>query len=65
MRFALDLLWLGPDGGLVRVDREVGPGRLRTCLRARAVVEVRAGAAPAFVAAGVGQDGWRDAPGPL
>ena len=45
MRFALDLVWLGPDGDVVRVDRAVPPRRLRTCLRARAVVECAAGRA--------------------
>ncbi len=54
MRFALDLLWLDGDGRLVRVDRGVGPRRMRTCLRARAVVEVGAGEADAFARAGVG-----------
>jgi hypothetical protein len=44
MRFALDLHWLGADGELLRVDRAVGPGRLRACRRARAVVEVPVGA---------------------
>ena len=43
MRFALDLLWLDGDGGLVRVDRAVGARRVRTCLRARSVVEAAAG----------------------
>jgi uncharacterized protein len=40
MRFGLDLHWLGADGDVVRVDRDVGPGRVRVCRRARAVVEV-------------------------
>lgn len=44
MRFALDLLWLDPDGEPVRVDRDVRPGRLRGCAAARAVVERAAGA---------------------
>jgi uncharacterized protein len=44
MRFALDLHWLARDGTLLRVDRGVPPGRVRACLRARAVVEVGAGA---------------------
>ncbi|MEV4419473.1 DUF192 domain-containing protein [Patulibacter sp. NPDC049589] len=44
MRFALDLVWLGGDGRVVRVDEHVLPGRLRTCLRARGgVVEIAAG----------------------
>jgi uncharacterized protein len=40
MRFALDLHWLDASGTTIRVDRDVGPGRLRACRRARAVVEV-------------------------
>lgn len=51
MRFALDLVWLGAGGEVVRVDAGVGPRRLRTCLRARAVVETRAGSAQRFAAA--------------
>lgn len=43
MRFALDLVWVGADGAVVRVDRAVGPRRVRTCLRARSVVETAAG----------------------
>lgn len=54
MRFALDLVWLGPSGAVVRVDRDVPPRRMRTCLRARSVVEMRAGRADAFLAAGLG-----------
>jgi uncharacterized protein len=44
MRFALDLHWLAADGAVLRVDRGVAPGRVRACRRARAVVEVPAGA---------------------
>ncbi|MGH2876375.1 MAG: DUF192 domain-containing protein [Solirubrobacteraceae bacterium] len=51
MRFALDLVWLDRDGSVVRVDRAVGPRRLRQCLRARSVLEARAGEGDAFVAA--------------
>ena len=54
MRFALDLIWLGKDGSVVRIDRDVGPRRMRLCTRARSVVETVAGRADAFVAAGVG-----------
>ncbi len=54
MRFALDLIWLDGAGAVVRVDRGVPPRRMRSCLRARAVVEVRAGEADAFLAGGVG-----------
>jgi uncharacterized membrane protein (UPF0127 family) len=49
MRFPLDLVWLGPAGEPVRVDRAVPPRRLRTCLAARSVVEVGAGRADALV----------------
>jgi uncharacterized membrane protein (UPF0127 family) len=42
MRFALDLHWLDAAGGVVRVDRAVPPRRGRTCLRARAVLELPA-----------------------
>jgi uncharacterized membrane protein (UPF0127 family) len=51
MRFALDLVWLDGDGGVVRVDRDVRPWRVRTCLGARSVVEARAGEGPAFARA--------------
>jgi uncharacterized protein len=40
MRFALDLHWLDAAGAVVRVDRAVPPRRLRTCPRARAVLEL-------------------------
>jgi uncharacterized protein len=53
MRFALDLVWLDAGGRAVRVDRDLAPRRLRTRLRARSVVEVRAGEADAFLAAGL------------
>ena len=53
MRFPLDLIWLDRHGAPVRIDRDVPPRRLRTCLRARSVVEANAGQADAFVAAGL------------
>jgi uncharacterized membrane protein (UPF0127 family) len=53
MRFALDLVWLDGGGAVVRIDRHVPAGRLRSCRRARSVVEVRAGRADAFLAAGL------------
>jgi len=40
MRFALDLVWLGGDGRVVRIDRGVGPWRVRGCRAAQAVVEL-------------------------
>lgn len=43
MRFALDLVWLDAGGRPVRVDESVAPRRMRTCLRARSVVETAAG----------------------
>jgi uncharacterized protein len=54
MRFALDLIWLGPGGEVVRVDREVPPRRHRACRRARAVIETNAGCADRFLSEGVG-----------
>jgi uncharacterized membrane protein (UPF0127 family) len=51
MRFALDLVWLDGAGRPVRVDRDVPPRRLRTCLAARSVVEVGAGRADALLEA--------------
>ena len=51
MRFPLDLIWLGKDGEVVRVDRGVAPRRHKACRRARSVVEANAGTADAFVAA--------------
>jgi uncharacterized membrane protein (UPF0127 family) len=51
MRFAIDLVWL--DEEVVRVDRAVPPWRVRSCRAARAVLETRAGAANAFIAAGI------------
>jgi uncharacterized membrane protein (UPF0127 family) len=53
MRFALDLIWLDRDGRPVRVDRDVAPRRMKACRRARSVVEVNAGSADEFLAAGL------------
>jgi uncharacterized membrane protein (UPF0127 family) len=53
MRFPLDLIWIGRRGEVVRVDRDVPRGRLRLCLRARSVVECRAGAADRYLGTGV------------
>ena len=57
MRFALDLVWVDGDGAVVRVDRAVGPRRVRTCLAARAVIETAAGEGERFAAA-LGAAGW-------
>jgi uncharacterized protein len=51
MRFALDLVWLGRDGRLLRVDHGVAPRRMKLCVRARSVVETAAGQGDAFAAA--------------
>jgi uncharacterized protein len=51
MRFALDLVWLGRDGRVLRVDHDVGPWRMKLCVRARSVVETAAGAGDSFAAA--------------
>jgi len=48
MRFALDLVWLDADGAVVRIDEQIKPWRLRTCLRARAVIETNAGCGERF-----------------
>ena len=53
MRFALDLIWLDRAGRLVRVDRDIPANRMKMCLRARSVVECRAGHADEFLAAGL------------
>jgi uncharacterized protein len=51
MRFPLDLVWLDRAGSVVRIDRDVPPRRMRTCLRARSVVEVNAGRGYVFATA--------------
>jgi uncharacterized membrane protein (UPF0127 family) len=53
MRFALDLIWLDKAGHVVRVDPSVPPRRLKSCLRARSVIEARGGTADTFLAAGL------------
>jgi uncharacterized protein len=53
MRFPLDLIWLDKRGHVVRVDHAVPPRRLKSCVRARSVVEAGAGTGDAFVAAGL------------
>jgi uncharacterized protein len=53
MRFPLDLIWLDRHGRPVRVDRDVPPRRMKSCWRARSVVEVNAGSAEEFLAAGL------------
>ena len=52
MRFALDLVWLDGARRVVRVDRGVPPRRQRACLRARSVVELRAGDADRLLESG-------------
>ena len=39
MRYPLDLLWLDAAGEVLRIDRAVPPRRVRTCWRARSVIE--------------------------
>jgi hypothetical protein len=53
MRFPLDLIWLDKAGRIVRVDAQVPPRRLKSCVRARSVVEARGGTADTFLAAGL------------
>ena len=45
MRFALDLVWLGRGGRVLRVDQAVRPWRVRSCRGAVEVLEVAAGRA--------------------
>ncbi|MFA4929209.1 MAG: DUF192 domain-containing protein [Patulibacter sp.] len=57
MRFAIDLVWIDRDGAVRRVDRDVRPGRLRTCLAARGgVIEVAAGHGPFLATLLAGSD---------
>ena len=53
MRFPLDLIWLDKRGDIVRVDPSVPPRRMKSCLRARSVIEARGGTADTFLAAGL------------
>ena len=61
MRFALDLVWLDAAGAVLRIDAGVQRRRLRTCLRARSVVEARAGEG-ARIAAALAAQGCAPAP---
>src|SRR5215210_277226 len=51
MRFPLDLVWLGPDGRVVRVDVDVARRRARSCRAAASVLETRSGHGARFAAA--------------
>jgi hypothetical protein len=51
MRFALDVLFLGPEHELLRVERDVRPNRVLGCRKSTAVIEVPAGQAAPFVRA--------------
>ncbi len=51
MRFALDLIWLDRDGSTIRIDRDVGPRRIKLCPGARSVIETVAGEGERFAAA--------------
>ncbi len=53
MRFELDLVWLNKKGELVRIDHNVPPRRVRSCLRAHSVIELNAGKAERFIEAAV------------
>ncbi len=54
MRFALDLVWLDRDGGVVRIDRGIRPRRGAASRRSRSVIELASGAADRFLSAGLG-----------
>ena len=51
MRFELDLVWLGADGRVLRVDTRVPRRRNRACRGAASVVEAAAGEGAGFAAA--------------
>jgi uncharacterized protein len=51
MRFALDLVWLGRGGQVLRIDRDVPPWRLRSCRGAVEVLELAAGGAHEMIPA--------------
>jgi uncharacterized protein len=51
MRFAIDLVWLGPGGRVVRVDLAVPPWRVRSCRAAVEVLELGAGLAHGMIPA--------------
>lgn len=54
MRFALDLVWLAGDGGIVDVSASVRPGRVVSRAQACGVVEAPAGMGAVVFAALVG-----------
>ena len=51
MRFPLDLVWLGRRGQVLRVDSDVPARRMKTCVRARSVIETPAGQGDRFARA--------------
>jgi hypothetical protein len=51
MRFALDLVFLGPGDEILRIARDVRPNRIVSRRGARAVLEVPAGRSAPFVRA--------------
>jgi len=59
MRFALDLVWLGRGGRVVRIDTNVPAGRLKMCVRARSVIEACSGQGDRFAHAIPGYTGTR------
>ena len=57
MRFPLDLVWLGRGGRVVRIDTNVPAGRMKICVRARSLIEARAGQGDRFARARGRKDG--------
>jgi VIT1/CCC1 family predicted Fe2+/Mn2+ transporter len=51
MRFAIDLVWLGRGGQVLRVDHAVRPWRVRSCRGAVEVLELAAGGAHEMIPA--------------
>ena len=49
MRFALDVVYLDPNGRVVRIDENVQPGKIcKTVKQAKSVIEMKAFAAAKF-----------------
>lgn len=45
MRFDIDVVFLGPDQGVLKIERGLRPWRFASCRRARSVLELAAGGA--------------------
>jgi len=48
MQFAIDVVFVAKDGKILKITREMGPGRVTASLRAFATIELRAGTVEAI-----------------